>query len=183
MNLQKAVKKCSRPERVCLVVVADEKNRRTNITPVSWNMWTSTQPRIIAFSLHRKRYSHELLISRGECVLAWPGSELIQGVIMCGTTSGRDVDKFALTGWTPAEPSRVKTSLISECIVNLECNIINTVETGDHTVFFAHVSEGHVLEDNRGILFTVNEDVNFDNLGGGKGYRFGIFRSFSNPSD
>src|SRR4030066_184224 len=98
-DLAKAVKRCSKPETVALLVVRDEANDRSNIMPLGWKMWTSGRPRWIAFSVALGHYSRELLDREGECTLAWPGSGMLDGVLRCGALSGRETDKVSLTGW------------------------------------------------------------------------------------
>jgi flavin reductase (DIM6/NTAB) family NADH-FMN oxidoreductase RutF len=36
---------------------------------------------------------------------------------------------------TPIEAKTVKSPLIEECIMNIECKVVDSFETGDHTVF------------------------------------------------
>jgi flavin reductase (DIM6/NTAB) family NADH-FMN oxidoreductase RutF len=174
-DLQQALKRCSKPERVCLVVTYDEKHLRSNIMAVGWQMWTSVNPRMLAFSIAPTRYSHELLIKEQECVIAWPGEDMVKGVLFCGTASGARVDKFKETGWTEVAAEKVKSALIQECVVNLECTIEKTLRTGDHTLFTANILQGHVSEDERKILFTVKDELHFKRLGAAKGYKFGVF--------
>jgi flavin reductase (DIM6/NTAB) family NADH-FMN oxidoreductase RutF len=47
--------------------------------------------------------------------------ELVQ---YCGTTSGRDHDKFREKGLTAIPSSKIKAPLIKECILHYECKII-----------------------------------------------------------
>jgi flavin reductase (DIM6/NTAB) family NADH-FMN oxidoreductase RutF len=175
IDLQQALKRCSKPERVCLIVTYDEKNSRSNIITVGWKMWTSLTPRMLAFSIAPTRYSHELLIKEKQCVIAWPGPDMLKGVLLCGTASGVNVDKFKATGWTALPASQTNASLIKEGVVNLECKIEDSVSTGDHTLFIAAVLQGYVSEDDRKILFTIKDELHFKHLGSGKGYKFGVF--------
>jgi flavin reductase (DIM6/NTAB) family NADH-FMN oxidoreductase RutF len=174
-DLQQALKRCSKPERVCMAVCYDEKQKRSNIITLGWKMWTSLKPRMIAFSVVPTRHSHNLLIKEKQCVIAWPGPDMVKGVLLCGTASGRGVDKFKETGWTPLPAVHVKAALIKECVVNLECEITDTLTTGDHTLFVATVLEGHVASDNRKILFTIKDELHFMHVGSEGGYKFGAF--------
>jgi flavin reductase (DIM6/NTAB) family NADH-FMN oxidoreductase RutF len=157
-------------------VVLDKDNERADIMPLGWKMWTSAQPRMIAFSISREHYSHDLLSRERECVLAWPGKDMIDGVLICGSASGRIADKFALTGWKTVEANIVKAPLIEESVVNLECQVTDTISTGDHTLFVCSVVEGYVRGDETRIIFTLNDEAFFSHLGQGKGYKFGTFK-------
>jgi flavin reductase (DIM6/NTAB) family NADH-FMN oxidoreductase RutF len=175
-DLAKAVKRCSKPETVALLVVRDQAHGRSNIMPIGWKMWTSGQPRQIAFSVNLDHYTCDLLLKEGECTLAWPGKDMLGGLLQCGSVSGLNTDKFELTGWKLVPARYVGSGLIENCIVNIECRVKDRLETGDHMLFVCSVLEGHVLEDDARILFTLHDEAFFSHAGQGKGYKFGTFR-------
>lgn len=174
-DMPKAIKRCSKPETVALLVVRDRAHSRVNIMPLGWKMWTSSQPRMIAFSVHEDHYSHDLLMHEQECVLAWPSREMTDGIQACGSVSGVNTDKLELTGWITAQAKRVAAPLIDAAVINLECRITETLVTGDHTLFIATVVEGHLSDDEQHVVFTLGNETNFSHIGQGKGYRFGTF--------
>jgi len=70
----------------------------------------------------------------------------------------------------------VGSGLIEGCIVNLECRVKDRLETGDHMLFVCSVLEGHVLEEEARVIFTLNDEAFFNHAGQGKGYKFGTFK-------
>ena len=84
---------CSRPERVVWATAEYEGQR--SICPLGWKMNTSISPWIMAISVAPARFTHDLIANSGEFVLAWPGEDLADATLFCGTKSGRNVDKFA----------------------------------------------------------------------------------------
>lgn len=170
----KAIKRCAKPETVALIVVRDKQHNRVNIMPLGWKMWTSAQPRLIAFSVHGEHYTHFLLQEERECVLAWPTKEMVEGVLQCGSVSGANTDKLQLTGWQTQSASQVSAPLLSQAAVNLECKLNDQLRTGDHTLFVAQILEGHLRPEAQPI-FTLNEESIFGFVGQGSGYRFGCF--------
>ena len=134
------------PESVACAVCADAEGN-PNIIPLGWFMQTSFEPPMCAISVGHTRYSHELIEDRGEFVAAFPAEGFEEDVLYCGTRSGRDVDKFAETSFTPAESDAVESPLIAEAVANLECRVDDALETGDHTIFTGKIVAAHV---NRG---------------------------------
>jgi flavin reductase (DIM6/NTAB) family NADH-FMN oxidoreductase RutF len=57
----------------------------------------------------------------------------------CGQVSGRHVDKWAACGLTPVAASKVRTPLIGECCVALECRVSHKLALGVHTLFIGEV--------------------------------------------
>jgi flavin reductase (DIM6/NTAB) family NADH-FMN oxidoreductase RutF len=174
-DILKAVKRCSKPETIALLVVRDARHNRADVMPIGWKMWTSGKPRMIAFSVSRDHYSHELLLLERECVLAWPGKEMLEGLLAAGSMSGRTADKLEQTGWKTLPARHVNAPLLEAGIVNLECRVAETLETGDHTLFVCSIEGGHLAEDDSRVVFTLNDEVYFSHVGQGKGYRFGTF--------
>ncbi|MCE7748260.1 MAG: hypothetical protein GPJ51_07675 [Candidatus Heimdallarchaeota archaeon] len=66
-----------------------------------------------------------------------------------GKISGRDVeDKFKAIGLTPVKASKISSYLIKECLVNLECKVVHTLDLGGtHTWFVGEVVAAHLAKD------------------------------------
>jgi len=122
------------PERTVLAV-SISKDGKPNIITLGWNMPTSIKPPMVAISVGLTRYSHKLISESGEFVLAFPSEGMEDALLFCGTHSGRDVDKFRATGLTPVKAKYVKPPLIAEATVNMECRVVGSIRTGDHTIF------------------------------------------------
>lgn len=173
--LGEAMARWRRPNRVVLAVSAD-KEGRADIIALGWNMRTSGRPPMVAISVGRTRYSHQLISEGGEFVFAVPGEDMAEAVLFCGTHSGRDVDKFRETGLTPRPAALVRPPLIEECQVNLECRVAGRLETGDHTIFVGEVLKAWVSEEEKRNLLTVGHEAGYEFLLEDRGYRFGVIR-------
>ena len=126
---------------VLLTVYENNPNKKTaaNIIALAWQMPVSHEPKLLAVSISPLRFSHKLINEAGEFIINIPHKKLIKEVHLCGTTSGRDTDKFALAKFTPMPSPHLKTPLIKECLGHLECRLVKTIELGDHTLFLGEV--------------------------------------------
>ncbi len=70
-----------------------------------------------------------------------PGVEHIAMVDFIGTASGRDVDKFAITGLTPVRSGLVDAPYVAEFPLVLECKVTHTLEIGLHTQFIGEIMD------------------------------------------
>jgi flavin reductase (DIM6/NTAB) family NADH-FMN oxidoreductase RutF len=118
-------------------------------------MQTSFEPLLFAVSIGHTRYSHQLLSECKEFVLAFPNEDQANEMWYCGSHSGRKVEKFAKSGFEPLPATKVKPPLIRGACANLECKLISTLETGDHTIFVGEVVAAHVEPDAPGRLFSL----------------------------
>ena len=146
------------PERTVLAV-SISKDGKPNIITLGWNMPTSIKPPMVAISVGLTRYSHKLISESGEFVLAFPSEGMEDALLFCGTHSGRDVDKFKATGLTPVKAKYVKPPLIAEATVNMECRVVGSIKTGDHTIFVGEILTAYVSDEDKPVLFNVGNWV------------------------
>ncbi len=92
------------PTPVVLVTCVDGKGK-ANIITLAWVGVVNSEPPLISISIRPERFSHHCIKETGEFVINLPSEEMVRGMDACGIVSGRETDKFHLTGWkiTPAE--------------------------------------------------------------------------------
>jgi len=166
---------CARPERVVWAVAEYEGQR--SICPLGWKMNTSISPLMMAISVAPARFTHDLIAKSGEVVLAWPGEDLAEATLFCGTRSGRDVDKFDEVGLKPVTGEHVTAPLIQECVANLECRVAGQMRTGDHTIFACEILAVWVHDHPKRLLCLIDQSSGYDFLLEERGYRFGAVKA------
>jgi len=110
-----------------------------NIITLAWAGSLASEPPVMGISIRPSRHSHKLVKDAGEFVINIPTVEMLRALDYCGNASGRDVDKFAAMGLTAVPSIVVRTALIAECPVNLECRTVQTVKLGSHDLFLGEV--------------------------------------------
>ena len=109
---------------------------------------------ICAIAVTPQRYSWRFLEEVPEFVIAVPDDRLREAADLCGTESGRDMDKFAAAGLTAVASVQVSAPSILECPINVECRTYTSVAPphmlltpehrqrpveDQHTIYFAEV--------------------------------------------
>ncbi len=145
-----AWKKCRYPERTVLIV-SRSKAGKDNIMTAGWNMTTSNIPPLLAISVGLTRFSHKLIDESGEFVVSFPSEGMEDAVRYCGSYSGKNVDKFKETRLTKVSSSFIKPPLIEEALVNMECQVINKIRTGDHNIFIGKILAAYISEERKPI--------------------------------
>ena len=130
------------PRPVLLLTTRDGEGR-DNIITISWAGVACTTPPMITVSLRKSRHSHGTISATHEFVVNIPTSKQIHAVELCGTTSGRDVDKFAASGLGKNLPAVVAAPLIAECPISLECLVRHILPLGSHDLFVAEIVKVH----------------------------------------
>ncbi|MEO0070392.1 MAG: flavin reductase family protein, partial [candidate division WOR-3 bacterium] len=74
--------------------------------------------------------------------------KLLKTMLICGTISGREVDKFKEAKLTPEKAAKLlKAPKIKECLGAIECALIDKVPVGDHIMFLGEVVYAEAEED------------------------------------
>ena len=129
---------------------------KANIIGLAWWTFVSWQPPMIVISIGKDRYSHECIEYCKEFVLCFPSREQSRGAWLCGKKSGRDIDKFQKTGFTPVPAQKVKPPLIRDSTVAYECRITGSMETGDHTLYVGEVMAVHGTPEKKSHLYSIH---------------------------
>jgi flavin reductase (DIM6/NTAB) family NADH-FMN oxidoreductase RutF len=118
-----------------------------NIITLAWVGTVCSAPPMLSIAVRPSRYSYELLRRSNEFVVNVPRASQVELVDLCGNVSGRDKDKFSLTGFHPAPAAQVTAPLIEECPVNLECETRHRLSLGAHELFIGEIVAAHFNED------------------------------------
>ena len=127
------------PVPVVLVSCGGTQDWKPNLITIAWAGSVCSDPPMLSISVRPERHSHAMIQATHEFVVNIPSPRQAKVVDWCGTVSGRDVDKFAVTGLTPAKALKVRCPIITECLLNLECRVQTSLKLGSHTMFVAEV--------------------------------------------
>ena len=113
--------------------------RKTNLITVAWSGIACSEPPAITIAVRKNRFSHGLIASSGEFVVNVPRADQVRAVDICGNVSGRDTDKWALAGLSPAPAGVVGVPVVAEFPVAMECRVRHTYEVGSHDLFVGEI--------------------------------------------
>ena len=134
------------PTPVVLVTCVNEEGK-PNIITLAWVGVINSEPPMVGVSIRPERYSHACIRKAKEFVVNLPTEEMVRKVDACGILSGKEADKFAAMGWKPVPAERIKTPLIDECPVQLECQLREILSLGSHDLFLGQIVALHVKEE------------------------------------
>ena len=133
------------PRQVILVTcraemdILGKKQLKDDIITLSWHMPVSFDPAVYAIAIGTAKFSSKLIQKSGVFVVNFIPNELEKQALFCGTHHGEHMDKFKETKLTKEESEKINCPRIKEALAYLECELINTVEAGDHFIFIGKV--------------------------------------------
>ena len=115
------------------------------------------------------RYTYDCIEHSGAFSVNVPTATMAGACSVCGTLSGRDIDKFAETALTAAKAGSVDAPIVAECPIVYECQVVHHNDVipkhlvqsivddyypeGDfHRVYFGKVIAAEAAADAAGLL-------------------------------
>ncbi len=144
------------PSPVVLVTCLDEEKGGANIITLAWASNFSLNPPTIGIGVNTGRYSYKLIEKTGEFVVNIPSKEHLHESDFCGVTSGKKINKFSATKFTIEPAKKVKTPLIKECPVNIECKVSKIIDNGSHGIFIGEILLMHIDEEIQTLQGTID---------------------------
>ena len=125
---------------------------KPNIMAAAWGGVCSSAPASVGVSLRKATYSYGAIIARKAFTVSIPSEQYVREADFAGIASGRDVNKFDVSGLTPVKGEFVDAPYVGEFPLALECRLSHTIEIGLHTQFIGEIldvkAEENVLGEN-----------------------------------
>ena len=133
---------------------------RENALAVAYCCNCSYDPPMVMVGIVPSRFSYKLIKESGCFVVNLCGSRNKELFDYMGKTSGRDEDKFKVSGAAKSGGIKVDAPLLDDCPVNIECTIVDSIMTGSHEMFVGKIEHVHANEG----LVNENGDIDFGAL-------------------
>lgn len=139
------------------VIVTCGDKERSNLLTVAWTGTICSDPAMCYISVRPSRYSHAIIKEKMEFTINLTNEEMAKATDWIGVRSGRDYNKWEMTGLTPEPGVKVECPYIKESPVSIECRVREIISLGSHDMFIAEVLD--VLAD---IKYMDNATGKFD---------------------
>ena len=107
------------------VLVSSAHAGEQNVMAAAWAMPLDFDPPKVLVVVDKATHTRELMEASGEFVLNIPCRAQAEQVLTAGSCSGKEVDKFAVSGLTALPGEAVAAPHVDGCIAYLECRIIS----------------------------------------------------------
>jgi flavin reductase (DIM6/NTAB) family NADH-FMN oxidoreductase RutF len=150
-------KSCLQPSPKILVSCRG-KDGKNNALAVAYCGNCSYAPPMVMVGIVPSRYSYHMIKETKCFVVNLVGAGQKEMFDYLGSHSGREEDKLAKCGAAVAEGEKVNAPILSDCPVNIECSVVDSIMTGSHEMFIGKVEAVHcdksLLKENGEIDFS-----------------------------
>lgn len=122
-----------------VVMVSCGNMENSNIITVAWTGIVNTEKPMCYISVRKERYSHNIIKNTKEFAINLTTKNLAYATDWCGVKTGAKVDKFKEMHLTKEKANFIKSPLIKESPVSIECKVKEIKEMGSHDMFIAEV--------------------------------------------
>jgi flavin reductase (DIM6/NTAB) family NADH-FMN oxidoreductase RutF len=122
-----------------VMVSCGTKESGYNIITVAWTGTICTDPAMCFISIRPERYSYNIIKKNGDFVINLTTRKLAYATDWCGVMSGKEYDKFHEMHLTPSKAKKVKSPIIEESPINIECIVKEIKPLGSHSMFISEV--------------------------------------------
>jgi flavin reductase (DIM6/NTAB) family NADH-FMN oxidoreductase RutF len=108
---------------------------RVNPMTIGWGLLGVTWGKpIFAVLVRPTRFTYTLLERTNVFSVNVPSAAQAHACTICGSQSGRDVDKIALTGLTVERGRELDVPTVGECPIHYECRVVHTSRVDPRTL-------------------------------------------------
>ncbi|MBC3805407.1 flavin reductase family protein [Acetobacterium fimetarium] len=118
-------------------------NGENNALAVGYCGNCSYDPPMVMVGIVPSRYSYHLIKESGCFVVNLVDKNYQETFNYLGSHSKRDGDKLAVMKVNLAEAKYVNAPILSDCPVNIECTIVDSIVTGSHEMFVGKIEYVH----------------------------------------
>lgn len=138
-----------------LLVSCRGKDGFENALVVAYAGNCSFDPPMVMIGIVPTRYSYDLIKESGCFVVNLVARSQQKAYDYLGSHSGRNENKLATIGVETRNALKINAPILSDCPVNIECTVINSIRTGSHEMFIGKIEFVHADKE------LVNEDGSF----------------------
>jgi len=123
------------------VIGSYDKNGKPNVMTSAWVGICCSKPPCVMTSIRKATYTFGNIMERKAFSVNIPSEQFAKETAYFGSVSGRDVDKFKVSGLNPVKCDMVDAPYIKEFPIVVECKLLQTLELGSHTMFIGEIMD------------------------------------------
>lgn len=130
-----------------LLVSCTGKDGKDNALVVVYGCNCSYDPPMVMIGIVPSRYSHKIVKETGCFVVNLVTEKQKELYDYMGSHSGRDEDKFKSLNVKTKRGIKVNAPIMTDCPVNIECTVVDSIMTGSHEMFIGKIEYVHADAD------------------------------------
>lgn len=136
-----------------VALITSTGRRGSNVMSAEWTFQVSYRPMRLVVLVRRGEATHANLLENREFGANFLSEEQTSLANLAGHYTGKEVNKLSSEIFRTHPAKKIQAPLISGCVVTAECNVVQVLETGDHTMFLGEVVEVEFDTEKKPLLY------------------------------
>jgi len=133
-----------------VVVLTTRLGEKANGMTACWVNRSADQPFFVMASVYKKNFSHDLIRKSGIFAVHILRNDQVELARHFGKQSGREMNKFDRV---PYRLGKTGSPILADCLAYLDCRVVNSAESGDHTIFVGEVQDAEFVSRGESLFF------------------------------
>lgn len=129
-----------------VAIVGAQSEKQINYMACAWHTALSFGPPLFGILISKKRLTHQVISKAREFTVNFISEERVKLSALMGRKSGYDVDKIKEFQVKLSPSKIIKSPVLEEAYVSLECKVADIRACGDHDLFVGEVLAIHEEE-------------------------------------
>ncbi len=122
-----------------LIIGTYSSDGKPNMMNAAWGGIVSSKPPCISVSIREGKLSFHNIKQTEAFTVNIPSEKYFKEADFVGIVSGKEYDKFLVTGLTPERSKLVNAPIVKEFPYTLECKLVREINLGSHTMFIGEI--------------------------------------------
>ena len=122
-----------------VIVTCGDSEENWNMLTIAWTGTICSDPAMCYISVRPERASYPLIVKNMEYTINLTTEKMAFATDWVGVRSGRDFNKWEITGLTPIIGELVKSPTILQSPLSIECRLKEIMKLGTHDMFISDV--------------------------------------------
>ena len=119
---------------------------KPNFMAAAWSGIANSEPPMISVAIRHQRYTLKGIRQNLTFSVNVPSTDLTRETDYCGTISGSKVNKVEVCQFKLFYGRLGNAPLIEQCPINLECQVVHTLDLGSHCLIVGRIEETYISE-------------------------------------
>ena len=128
------------------VLVGTHVDNKPNFLAVAWAGITSANPPTMSIAIRNIRYSLKGIRQNMTFSVNIPSVDMVKKLDYCGLVSGSKTDKVKDCDFKLFYGKLVSAPLIEQCPINIECEVLQILNVGEHSLIVGEIVETYVSD-------------------------------------
>jgi flavin reductase (DIM6/NTAB) family NADH-FMN oxidoreductase RutF len=129
------------------LLIGSTVDNKPNVMTAAWCSLANMEPPMACVAIRHIRHTSKGILQNKTFSINVPSTDMVVETDFCGITEGAKTDKIAACKFDVFYGVLKTAPMIEQCPMNLECQVVQTVDLGTHNLIIGSIEEIYINEE------------------------------------